>query len=701
MWPFLLLTLLAIAIIWWVVKQDRSHNRAEEIKERKWQANQQQQALTEASRRPVDSPTRQPATAKSQRAVPAQRGTPSQASTKISAPIKVTEHRVAGPQLPVARPNVIKQPQAPPAAGPNASTWINPSPVPPSAASGAKLPVAPLPIDRVAPVIQSPSPVRPAHPAVVPFPIDRVFPVIQPPSSVRPAHPAPMPLPIDRAVPIVKPPSPARPPHPAVVPFPIDRVFPVRRAPVADPLSCVHRLDYAVVDDHSGNEVCVHFLDYYYAKGKSVDDDAKEASNAILSLKHCGSWGVQYWRDRVGQLLTDLGARVLVVPVPGHEVGDSKSAERIRRVVAGIAQVDFENCLIREETVPKSSGARAGGYSRATMERHHETISCRVPKGGFRGRPVLLVDDVVTLGSSTVACLKRLREAGASSVTCFCLTKTDNRVRVRSGFTSNNCDSPQTHVEEAADSSFELVRSAPAQPLPIAIVQRPKFSLKATKAPDPVTTHYAPHSQATPAKTIGMTPYAGIQKRPHLLIESGGRPGVPVHYFARYIPRGHATSKSTRSSDDIRSFRAGDTAAIDLFARAMFKVIKDRSCDPVFVVIPSGCVGAASPDSPLRRMLGLLNLGTDLSACIARKSRDLLQKVGDSVVVPLADDHLQSLELVHSERLGQRDVVLLDYVVASGETMLAARSLLMMSETKPRSVTCLVLGRVVSPDFTD
>jgi hypoxanthine-guanine phosphoribosyltransferase len=79
----------------------------------------------------------------------------------------------------------------------------------------------------------------------------------------------------------------------------------------------------------------------------------------------------------------------------------------------------------------------------------------------------------------------------------------------------------------------------------------------------------------------------------------------------------------------------------------------------------------------------------------------LLQKVGDSVVVPLADDHLQSLELVHSERLGQRDVVLLDYVVASGETMLAARSLLMMSETKPRSVTCLVLGRVVSPDFTD
>lgn len=224
--------------------------------------------------------------------------------------------------------------------------------------------------------------------------------------------------------------------HPASAPFPVDRVFDPALSPTpksrhsqgVNPLAIVETLDYARFDAMGGGSIRVHFMDLYYPKGRRVGNDEKRASRAILSLKDRGPWGVSYWAERVRDLLEDLPSRVLVVPAPGSEANDTGSADRLEAVFNGIRNVTFgTRVLERVRDVPKSSGARSGGYERPSIERHLQSIECSIPSR-LRGLPVLLIDDVLTQGNTIVACHALLTQAGAVSVTCLCLAKTANRI---------------------------------------------------------------------------------------------------------------------------------------------------------------------------------------------------------------------------------------------------------------------------------
>ncbi len=471
--------------------------------------------------------------------------------------------------------------------------------------------------------------------------------------------------------------------------------FPLRSAPqethvgrvTSDPLACVLSLRFSSFDGIHGQQVQVRFLDIYYPKGKRVSNDTKQASRAVLSLKDLGPWGISYWRDRIDDLLAGLKGPVLVVPVPGSKAGDSTSVMRMERVFRGIRNVTFaHDVLDRFQDVPKSSGARSGGYSRPSMELHSRTISCTLADHQ-RNMPILLVDDVVTDGNTMMACQGLLRRAGASSVTCLSLTKTDNRIPWRS-------EAGESHSPAPTRLSSPFVEKAPEPKPP---PKPARLLLQPTRGPDPVAPYFAPTNQLPKCKSIGATPYQGIQRMPHFAAQTHGGTVFPVHYFTKYIPWGHA-SDIDRYSNDIRAVKNGDAGAINLFALAISKAMAGTKCEPLVVVIPPSHPGVAKPSSPLRRMLAALKVVRDCSDCLLRATAIAPEETTEGFRVPMANEQLQSLQIQHADSIRGKHIVLLDLVVTSGATMASARQLL-FEEARPASITCLVLGCVVPPDF--
>ena len=64
----------------------------------------------------------------------------------------------------------------------------------------------------------------------------------------------------------------------------------------------------------------------------------------------------------------------------------------------------------------------AGGGDRA-IEVHLKSIEAKGPDR-YRGKSILLIDDVLTTGNSMVACRQILMAAGAAKVHCLTLAKT-------------------------------------------------------------------------------------------------------------------------------------------------------------------------------------------------------------------------------------------------------------------------------------
>ena len=320
------------------------------------------------------------------------------------------------------------------------------------------------------------------------------------------------------------------------------------------------------------------------------------------------------------------------------------------------------------------------------MELHFRTISCTLTSHQ-RSMPILLVDDVVTEGRTMVACHRLLRQAGASSVTCLCLTKTDNRIPWQPG-------TDRTRPPATTKLSSHFVEQDPEPKPPLKPV---RLLLQPTRGPDPVAPYFAPTIQLPQCKAIGATPYQGIQRMPHLAVQANGGTAFPIHHFTKYIPWGHA-SVIDRYSNDIRAFKSEDAGAINIFALAMSKALAGTKCEPLVVVVPTNRPGAAEPGSPLRRMLAVLKVVRDYSDCLIRATAIAPEQTTEGSRVPMVNEQLQSLQIQNVDSIRGKHIVLLDLVVISGATMAAARQLL-FEEARPASITCLALGCVVPPDF--
>lgn len=145
----------------------------------------------------------------------------------------------------------------------------------------------------------------------------------------------------------------------------------------------------------------------------------------VLALKHGGRIALAPLLARLisAQLPKEVGPGWLAVPVPLHRWrlwsrGFNQSALLARELAALTGVEVGVDALIRRKHTPM-----LGGLGRAARAR---TLSgAFAPGKGWErrllGAKVLLVDDVLTSGATTDACLSVLRRAGAEAVmiTCF------------------------------------------------------------------------------------------------------------------------------------------------------------------------------------------------------------------------------------------------------------------------------------------
>jgi hypothetical protein len=121
-----------------------------------------------------------------------------------------------------------------------------------------------------------------------------------------------------------------------------------------------------------------------------------------------------------------FGNDVILVPAPKSSVlikgglwPTKKLADRI--IAEGLAGHVLP-CLERAQAVPKAAYARPG--ERPTASRHHETIRVNGQLVEPRAR-LLLVDDVITKGSTLLACATLLHEAfPEAEIRAFALART-------------------------------------------------------------------------------------------------------------------------------------------------------------------------------------------------------------------------------------------------------------------------------------
>ena len=166
--------------------------------------------------------------------------------------------------------------------------------------------------------------------------------------------------------------------------------------------------------------------EYDMARAIMRYDDASK--QPILALKHADRLdlvpGFAHWLGRAGR---DLVAQAdIVVPVPLHPrrlwTRRYNQASELARLLAQTTGKDFEPLgLLRARRTP-SQGDMPSALARRRNVRGAFVVS-RARAGVFRGKAVLLVDDVLTTGATVEACARALKRAGAAKVLVLALAR--------------------------------------------------------------------------------------------------------------------------------------------------------------------------------------------------------------------------------------------------------------------------------------
>lgn len=147
----------------------------------------------------------------------------------------------------------------------------------------------------------------------------------------------------------------------------------------------------------------------------------------ILKFKHGGKLALAPLLGRMmaSRIHNDDDVLPAIIPVPLHPTriwhrGFNQAAMLARELAKagkGTLQVD---ALVRQKRTPSLGTMNAEERERAL----HGAIAVRDnARAGIKGKDVILVDDVVTSGATSGACVQALLDAGASSVriACFAL----------------------------------------------------------------------------------------------------------------------------------------------------------------------------------------------------------------------------------------------------------------------------------------
>lgn len=142
----------------------------------------------------------------------------------------------------------------------------------------------------------------------------------------------------------------------------------------------------------------VYYLDVFYPM--SDPQYATDSfSHQVIGIKDGHASAVEYFYARLDPIIP---ANVVLTVIPGHTAGPPHGGMRllVQKLCKG-NRVDGSDALVRAHAVAKSAGAKK--KDRPTPEMHRDSITVNNSK--LKGKPVFVLDDVVTLGASMRACL--------------------------------------------------------------------------------------------------------------------------------------------------------------------------------------------------------------------------------------------------------------------------------------------------------
>jgi ComF family protein len=169
---------------------------------------------------------------------------------------------------------------------------------------------------------------------------------------------------------------------------------------------------------------------YSQARSALVYDDASRP--LILAFKHSGKtehlsrFAAQL--SRVGRSMMDGADMIIPVPLHNHRLITRRfnQSALLARRLSKISQVDFQPDILRRiKATPSQAGKSASGRRRNV--RGAFQIAEAYKKEGrsqeVKGKHIILIDDVMTTGSTVEACASVLLKAGAKRVDVLCLAR--------------------------------------------------------------------------------------------------------------------------------------------------------------------------------------------------------------------------------------------------------------------------------------
>ena len=164
----------------------------------------------------------------------------------------------------------------------------------------------------------------------------------------------------------------------------------------------------------------IYVLGHYLSKLQVLNpnwESLKESSNQIRALKQYDATAIELFTAELNQLVPSHCV-VTVVPPHTHRCSNSGILQVARRISLQRDRTDATHCLRRFMTIPKLSygGIRNEGlhFESIVVQNQELLADCFV----------VLLDDVMTTGSSLRACKTLLLQAGARAVQPIALGRT-------------------------------------------------------------------------------------------------------------------------------------------------------------------------------------------------------------------------------------------------------------------------------------
>lgn len=137
----------------------------------------------------------------------------------------------------------------------------------------------------------------------------------------------------------------------------------------------------------------------------------------VIDLKNGMRIGVDHFKSKFTSIIDPSPFEMIAMP--SHSVGSADEAGGLRQLIKSLGATDLSHCLYRHTEVPKSSTAT----TRPTAEQHRDSMKPRY-ENQIQGKDILLIDDVITKGSSMRAARYWLRQAKVRSVYQLAMTHT-------------------------------------------------------------------------------------------------------------------------------------------------------------------------------------------------------------------------------------------------------------------------------------